>query len=217
MNHLETEIKEYLTNNDITNMTVKEIADHFYISRALVYKVINKLGYTSFSSFKKEKFQYQSNYKKLVRNISFSNYDLIDNFIETIHNSYVVYVVSLEDSNLATKYMKQQLINLNKVSIEIIGIETLKHYFKIFSKNDLVVLISNNGNSNELYNILNQSIVKVFVLTQYGSCLYKEAPNHIGINTNAYKLADKFERENMVEIIIAIQYILDKFREYKVY
>lgn len=55
MNKLEREIEEYIVSTNIEQMTAKELADKFFVSRTYLYKIIKKMGYSSYTDLKFEK------------------------------------------------------------------------------------------------------------------------------------------------------------------
>ncbi len=213
MKNLDVEIREYLTDNDVSQFTVQDVASMFYVSRAFVYKVLNNLGYNSFTEFKDDKRIHNLKDQAAYGKIAFSNDDVINNFMEKLESSTHVYIVALAESTIAGEYMSRQLVNIGKRAIVIKDVLDLKSYKLLFDIDDIVIIISNIGQDIDVLKILENSDVNTFTFTQYGSYLYKESHNHIGINTNLTSLSDKFERENCTNLIIAIQIVLDKFRK----
>lgn len=212
MNYLESVICDYLIDKELGNMTTGEIADNFFVSRALIYKVLNKMGYSSFTAFKNEKSQYQKTFFNKTELMSFDIGEGINNLVNCICCANNVYVIGYNENKIIADYFTRQLVNLEIVAIHVSDSKQIFSYMKIMKKNDLIIFISNSGTDIEDYNNMANSKVEKYVITTTDSLVYKRGTNPIGINNQVSLLANIFERESIFEILNVIQIIL--FRIY---
>lgn len=215
MNHLELTIKEYLLNTDISKQTTNQIAQHFYVSRALVYKVINKLGYNSFDAFKRDKAASQNQViSGLVDELKAYNSEIND-LILSISQSHLVFVVAFGQCKTVGSYLTRQLINLGCLTINIDDESIVESYNRLLQPGDIVIYVSLSGLGAELRN-LPRSNLNRYTIAPYESELYNMEKNVIGYVENFTMLSNTFERNSLAALMNKIEIILDGVRVQKV-
>lgn len=215
MNYLEAVICNYLIDTDISDMTTIEIAEHFYVSRALIYKVLNKMGYNSFTAFKLEKYKYQKTCSSKLEQLVFDTEENINNLVNSIYFANNIYVIGYNENKIVADYFTRQLVNLEFIAIHISDCKQIHSYLKLMQSNDLIIFISNSGTDIDDYNKMMNSKVEKYVIATIDSLLYKRGSNPIGIENQVSPLADIFERESIFETLNVIQRILFRIYAYK--
>lgn len=211
MNYLEEIIRDYLLDNDISNISVKHIAQHFFVSRALVYKVLNKMGYSSFEDFKVSKQVYQEEQKNKLKTMARCGDEDIKRISHCIVNSNIIYVVAYAESRLVGEYFTRQLINLNKIAIHISDERQIISYSSVIEKDDLIIFLSNNDYT-KAYKKIEHINCDNFVITRTGSGLYYSVQNCVGYGEPLDELANRCERDPALEMIIVANTILSYIR-----
>lgn len=217
MNNLEYEIKEFIVSCDVSKMTVKEIAERYYVSRAYVYRIINKMGYHSLQEVNEKKDQsYQldeiSGCSKIIMDYDVVDLDMIERLAEEAIKASNVYILGYYVSKMLAQYFTRQLVNLRINAIPILDVYQLKGYANIFCDSDLVICLSNTGTEPEI----NDSIASIqkhrYVITKYQSKLYNREKLSIGIKNNITEISNRFECENILEAMLVIQVCLFKIQ-----
>lgn len=211
MNYLEKSLKEFLTDNDISEMTVKDIAEQLYVSRALVYKVLNKMGYTSFGQFKIEKQNYHHHQQYGVSNANEDNKRIEEKLVVDIKKANIVYVVGFQENKIAAEYMTTQFLNIKKISQAIVHMNQLKSQLAMLRESDLIIFLSNTGTEDDFAPEINGILSGKYAITQEGSNLSGMVENTILINSYSEIFSNKYERENLIQMLIAIQHIFDLY------
>lgn len=212
MNKLETEIKDFIINNDINDYEIKDIAKRFYVSRSLVYKVLNKMGYRSLSSVK-----YEKNINKMIYDIYSSKYELeenkyIDELVNNVIRMKLVLIVYTPEAEIAAKYFELQLKNIGIVSVIIDENTELEAYQYLSEIAQMPIYISNTGKDTKRYDELMKLFSDYIVISRVNSKLAQTAEKCIYFDNLVTKFSDKFECENTALLIMQLQYILDKIR-----
>lgn len=215
MNNLEYEIKEFIINHDVTNITIKQIADKFYVSRPHIYRIINKMGYHSLQELQDKK----TDNGKLIDDSGLGkiimDYDVIDNDVilelaADVVKAKNVYIVGYYVSEVLALYMSRQLVNLRVNAIPIVDIYQLKGYSQIFSDNDVIVCLSNTGEESDISDSIGLLGHKKYVITKFQSDLYNREKHSIGIKNNINQISNRFECENILEAMLVIQICLNE-------
>lgn len=215
MNNLEYEIKEFIINHDVTNITVTQIADKFFVSRPHIYRIINKMGYHSLQELQEKK----SNNGKAIDNSGIGkiimDYDVVDNDVilelaVDVVKAKNVYIVGYYVSEVLALYMSRQLVNLKINAIPIVDIYQLKGYSQLFTTNDVVVCLSNTGEESDISESIKLLNHKKFVITKFQSELYNREKHSIGIKNNINQISNRFECENILEAMLVIQVCLNE-------
>ncbi len=217
MNNLEYEIKEFIINADVSKMTVKEIAEKYYVSRAYIYRIINKMGYHSLQELSEKKESCRNDSASLGKNKIIMDYDVIDteiiNALATdVLQARNVYIVGYYVSGMLAQYLTRQLVNLKIQATPILDLYQLNGYKQIIKNDDLIICISNTGTEHEI----NESIKSIkglkYVITKYQSELYENESKAIGIKNNINEISNRFECENILEAMLVIQVCLNQIQ-----
>lgn len=211
MNYLEIMIKDHLLNTDINETTTKEIAQQFYVSRALVYKVINKLGYSSFESFKIDKQVFTEQKAIDLGRVLKKHGSEVEEIIIAIILAPVVYVIGLEETRASGMYLTRQLINLGVLAINIDDRSSISSYARIINGKDIIIYLSASGNVQEQKYLSNISCTR-FVIAPLLSDLYTYEKKSIGFENNITNLSNTYERNSIAALIEKIELILSGVR-----
>ncbi len=214
MNNLEDKVIEYLKMNDIDDMTAKDIADQFFVSRAYIYKVLNKMGYASYTELKYEKRNLRIPFINDVKRKTFFGNVEIDKILNAISYAKIIYIIGLDIERVVCEYFMHQLINLKKVAICVLDIHLLKKYSKVITKNDVCVLVSNSGYKIDCYEYLMELKISIYVITKHNTNLSKVSENCITFSSEESILSNDFEVDNVSKLFEAIQIILSQFKVY---
>ncbi len=152
-------IADYILNNKemVSKMTVRELAKGSYCSPALVMKFINKLGYDSFVIFKLELMSEGIKVdEQILKTFSLvdeyfkENEQSIKKLVERIKKSDRIYIYAAGQSKVPALDFSGRLIRRNyDVVFNVDSKKEIDSLGDIQSK-DLVLYISNSGNSREL-------------------------------------------------------------------
>lgn len=215
MNNLEYEIKEYIINHDLTNITVKQIADKFYVSRPHVYRIINKMGYHSLQELQDKKVNNGTQVENTGINKVIMDYDVIDSDViyelaQDVVKAQNVYIVGYYVSEVLALYLSRQLVNLRINAIPVVDVYQLKGYSQIFSSNDVIICLSNTGEESDISDSIKLITHRKYVITKFQSDLYNREKHSIGIKNNINKISNRFECENILEAMLVIQICLNE-------
>lgn len=208
MNYLEIVISNYLIDSDVRDKNVIQIAEYLYVSRALVYKVLNKMGYNSFTLFKAEKNKYQKSHSERIKQLISSEGDSNNNIVDSIYSANNLFIMGFNENKTIADYFTRQLVNLGFMAINVSDSKQIYSYLKLMKTNDVLIFISNSGADLEDYNKIANCDPKKFVITTTGSLLYTHGSNSIGIQNHVSTLANVFERDSILESLDKVQSIL---------
>lgn len=214
MNDLEREIEEYIISNNINDMTAKEIADKFYVSRTYLYKVIKKMGYTSYTELKYEKKMQSINEMNVKTDYSGSHSKISKQLQVEMYNAKIIYVIGFGGTGIVAQYFSRQLINLNQVVICVTDSTNLSNRVSNITNKDAVVYFSNTGTKLEIYDMLKKRTKKFFVITKYKSDLYNISSKKIGFDNDISSLSNKYDQENITMLVMLSQVLLTKFNNH---
>lgn len=215
MNNLEYEIKQFIINHDVTNITVKQIADKYYVSRAHIYRIINRMGYHSLQELQDKKAIDGKNYddsgiNKIIMDYDVVDADVIDKLAVDVLKAKNVYIVGYYVSEVLALYLSRQLVNLKINAIPILDVYQLKGYSQIFSSNDVIICLSNTGEERDIQDSIGSIAHTRYVITKYQSNLYNREKHSIGIKSNISEISNRFECENILEAMLVIQVCLNE-------
>lgn len=215
MNNLEYEIKEFIINHDLTNITVKQIADKFYVSRPHIYRVINKMGYHSLQELQEKKLNNGTRSEDSGLGKIIMDYDVIDSNVifelaEDIVKAKNVYIVGYYVSEVLALYLSRQLVNLKVNAIPVVDVYQLKGYSQIITDSDAIICISNTGEESDISDSISLITHKKYVITKFQSDLYNREKHSIGIKNNINEISNRFECENILEAMLVIQICLNE-------
>lgn len=212
MNDLEKEIEEYIVTHEIEGLTAKQLADKFFISRAYLYKVIKKMGYSSYTELKYEKkLRLQCSNRKKPKGAN-SNSKLINDMYRDICTSNIIYVIGFNNTFLVAQYFTRQLMNLGQLVVPIGDTSTLKKYMRCMTKNDMVIYFSNTGRRVDIHERLVLCGDKYYVITKYQSALYSIADKRIGFDNEIDNLSNKYDQEDISMLLMLSHTLLTKFK-----
>lgn len=209
MSKLEEEIKDYLINKQVSDMTASDIAEYFFVSRSYVYKVLNRMGYKSFSKFKEAKLLQEVRYGDNANYRTRLNNETINRLVDELDFTRRVIIIGFHGSAVVAEYMSKQLVNLGIFAISISERKSLNAHLKIMSTTDIVLFLSNTGFDEEIQLNMEKVECSKYVITQFDSLIYHATPNHIGVINNINTLSTQFERENISEMVVLVQIILN--------
>lgn len=209
MSKLEEEIRDYLINKQVSDMTATDIAEYFFVSRSYVYKVLNRMGYKSFSKFKEAKLLQEVRYEDNTNYRTRLNKETINHLVDELDFTRRVIIIGFHGSAIVAEYMSRQLVNLGIFAIYISERKSLNAHLKIISDMDIVLFLSNTGFDEEIQLNMGKVECSMYVVTQFDSLIYHSTPNHIGIVNNINTLSNQFERENVSEMVVLVQIILN--------
>lgn len=212
MNDLEMKIQEYMIENDISSLTIKQIADNLYVSRPLIYKVIKKMGFNSLEELIEKRNQHLKKNFRHNHNIVDKDLKTVKLLVDKLKNSKTVYVVGLHGTEIVASYLSRQLINLGKQSICITDKYQLLSSLNTINSDDILVTLSNTGLDKGTMCLFQEIKHPKFVITQYQSPMYESSEFRIGVNTDISTVSNRFERESIVELMIVVQFILIEYR-----
>lgn len=207
MNYLEITIKDFLLNTDVSDITVKEVAQQFYVSRTLVYKVISKWGYTSFEAFKADIKDYEKFQFKVLNEKIINCQNEIEALVLAITFSKIVYVVSYGATKTAGKYMTRQLINLNCLAINIDDPSAIGSYNRLLGESDLIIYLSLNGESCETKRIPS-NCTRRYIFAPENTEISIREKNVITFESNRTNLSSHFEQESVISLLKQIDLTL---------
>lgn len=215
MNNLEYEIKQYIINHDLTNITVKQIADKFYVSRPHIYRIINKMGYHSLQELQDKKVNDGTRIDDTGINKVIMDYDVIDSDVicelaEDVVKAKNVYIVGYYVSEVLALYLSRQLVNLKINAIPVLDVYQLKGYSQIISDDDVIICLSNTGEESDISNSIKLIKHRKYVITKFQSDLYNREKHSIGIKNNINEISNRFECENILEAMLVIQICLNQ-------
>lgn len=214
MNKLEREIEEYIISTNIEQMTAKEVADKFFVSRTYLYKIIKKMGYSSYTDLKFEKRMknLNENFNKDDKPVLNSN--VIKEMNLDMFSAGIIYVIGFEGAGLVADFFTRQLMNLNQLVICINDTSIVIKYLSHIKTSDTVIYFSNTGRSQELHDKLQSTTNKLYVITKYKSMLYLAADKKIGFDNEVDNLSNKYDQEDISMLLMLAHTLLAKFKNY---
>lgn len=214
MNNLEDKIIEYLKLNDIDNMTAKDVADQFFVSRTYIYKVLRKMGYASYTELKYEKRNMRIPFLNTqFRKTFFENVE-IDKLVKAISCAQIVYIIGFDIERIVCDYLMHQLINLKKVAICISDIQLLKKYSKVMAGSDICILVSNTGYHASNYEYLAELKLNIYVVTPHDSKLSKVSEHRVEFDSGKRMISNAYDTDDISQLFETIQLILSQFKIY---
>lgn len=214
MNKLEREIEEYIVSTNIENMTAKEVADKFFVSRTYLYKIIKRMGYASYTDLKFEKRMKEIYDNSSKRERPLSNSKIIKSLNSDIYTSDVIFVIGLDSTGLVAQYFARQLMNLGQFVICITDLCLVEKYISSIKITDTIVYFSNTGRRLDIHQLMNSRTSKYYVITKYNSRLFITANNKIGFDNEVTNLSNKYDQENISMLLMLSHALLSKFKNY---
>lgn len=214
MNKLEREIEEYIVSTNIEQMTAKEVADKFYVSRAYLYKVIKKMGYSSYTDLKFEKRMKEIYDNSSKRERPLSNSKVIKAMNFDMYTSNVIFVIGIDGTSLVAQYFARQLMNLGQFVVCITDTCLLDKYLISIKATDTLIYFSNTGRRMDIHLQVEKCTSKYYVITKYNSKLYIEANKKIGFDNEVTNLSNKYDQENISMLLMLSHTLLSKFKNY---
>ncbi len=208
------------------NLTVKELSTESYCAQSTIIKFCNSLGYESYKVFKHEiNSSDQSNYStiidsfELVDNYISNNNDLIQALVTAIQQSNQVYIFATGQSRISAIdfYLKVNKILDDRVIFEYEP-AIQSRIIKTLRENDLVIFVSNSGQSKELISFLpkiKKQCENIFLISnRENSTLSNKINNSITLNNNIESQQNfkEFPKESKYSLIYFFDYIFDLLR-----
>lgn len=113
MSNLEREIEEYIVSNNIEQMTAKQLADKFFVSRTYLYKVLKQMGYSSYTDLKFEKKMRMQKSNELKAEKPCFNDSEIRQMNSDLFKAKIIYIVGVDSTSIIAEYVARQLLNLD--------------------------------------------------------------------------------------------------------
>lgn len=209
----ELTIHRFLTNHDITLMSAKMVAEQLFVSRSSIYRVCQKMGYSSFSHYKYSQKISQNN-DGIIEVNSLDVFDHVDDhelmtFIQHIQTAQVIYVVGIFATEIAARYFVRQLLNLGYQAILISDSYEFESRALHITNQDILIDFSVSGYVSELHHsILTHCKAPILAITRTSSDLAKLAQSSILFDFEVSHDDSPFVRENLYEAITIAQKIL---------
>lgn len=215
MNQVEEEIKEFLLNNNLSQYSVNDIAQKFYVSRNQIYKVCRYLGYNSYTKLK-----YELSERKNVNdmqeeiNVRFSQSNLsqVSQAIIEIKKAEKIYLIGTNATSIVCEYFARQLINLGYFAITITDSLLVNKYVDLINSEDIVICFSNSGETNSSIQFIKQIKGVSISITRADSKMYSVSDFKIEVDTNVSKFDSGYEKENIFSLILVAQTILTQLK-----
>lgn len=192
------------------NTTLLEIAKMSYCSHSTVMRFVKNMGYSNFKVFMDDYFNSSAKTKSSI----VSSYALVDKFIQSEHTYISSFI--------------QEIISANKVYVFANGMSHLPAYnlyykgnmvvnkFQLLSElsediiitdDDLVIFVSNSGNSRKL-KVLSNTLTKYYLISNYDNT--KLANNAIHVFSLNNHVESHFEMDTRPrESIYSLVYFTD--------
>lgn len=216
MSNLEREIEEYIVSNNIEQMTAKQLADKFFVSRTYLYKVLKQMGYSSYTDLKFEKKMRMQKSNELKAEEPCFNDSEIRQMNSDLFKAKIIYIVGVDSTSIIAEYVARQLLNLDQLVILIRDLNNLNMYTPKITPKDVVMLFSNTGNNLDIYKILDQNKLNFYVITKQDSVLYKKSEYKVGFVNEVDKLSNKFDQEDITALLMLTMILLTKFKNHLV-
>ncbi len=206
-------IHHYLTTHDIQQMTAKSVASILFVSRSSVYRVCQKMGYTSFSHFRFAQ-KIHSEKQEIIEVNSLDVFDHVDDhllkdFIQSIHHASTIYVIGIFATEVAASYFVRQLLNLGYHAILIHDSFELESRLLHMTPSDLLINLSNTGSVSTMHQTLfERCLAPLYAITKAKSKLDLLAKKAIVFDFDFSPEDSPFVRENLYAMITIIQKIL---------
>lgn len=215
-----------IKNQNNFNFTVKELSEESYCAQSTVIKFCNHLGYESYKVFKHEinsadetRFSSLTKSFEIVETYLIENQELIDELINSIRTTNQVYIFATGQSRISAidfylkvnKILDDRVIFEYEPSIQSRLIKTLK-------SDDLVLFISNSGQSKELISFLpkiKKHCNNIFLVSnRNNSSLSNTINNSIILNNTIESQHDfkEFPKESKYSLIYFFDCIFEKLR-----
>lgn len=123
-------------------------------------------------------------------------------------------MIGFEGAGLVADFFSRQLMNLNQLVICISDSSILIKYLLHIKSSDTVIYFSNTGRNQELYEKLQLTTNRLYVITKYKSMLYLEAEKKIGFDNEIDNLSNKYDQEDISMLLMLAHTLLAKFKNY---
>lgn len=215
-----------IKHQDNFTLTVKQLSEESYCAQSTIIKFCNSLGYESYKVFKHEVNSVdQNNFSsltksfELVDNYIADNQTLINNLVQSIQNSNQVYIFASGQSRVSAIdfYLKVNKILNDRVIFEYEP-AVQSRFIKTLGSKDLVIFISNSGQSKELISFLSKVKLQsqnIFLVTNRDhSTLSSNISNVIVLNNTIESQQNfkEFPKESKYSLIYFFDCIFELLR-----
>ncbi len=159
LNDLEEQILSYFLDyeSDVRVLTIREVSKHFYTSANTISRMVKKLDFEGYSSFKealakikepKEDFlQFTDVDTQIVKTKQLINDEIINTVLFEIYNAERLYFFAVGLSRYPTEEFSERLKILGKQCISFIDPHMMRHSATMTKEGDLVIAISLSGHA----------------------------------------------------------------------
>ena len=145
LNDLESEIMRYIIElrDDIDDVTLKSVAERFFVAPNTIVRLAHKLGFSGFTELKQS---YSASLdRNLVQTKDLLNDRVIDSVVSLIQDaSHIVFFCS-GFSKYPCLEMAEKLKIMGKNTDTLSERHVMRHYAELLGKNDLVFSVSVSG------------------------------------------------------------------------
>lgn len=216
-----------IKNQDNFTFTVKELSEASYCAQSTIIKFCHSLGYESYKIFKHEvnstdinNFSTLTKSFELVDNYLAEHNELVNDLISSIQSANQVYIFASGQSRVSAIdfYLKVNKILNDRVIFEYEP-SIQKRVIKTINPNDLVIFISNSGQSKELISFLPKiktQCQNIFLVTnRHSSSLSTQITKSIILNNGIESQQNfkEFPKESKYSLIYFFDYIFDILRQ----
>lgn len=212
-------IKSY--EGKVFDLKLTELAKKSYCSNATITKFIQIFGYTSYKVFQNDLNVFESETSlgilesiKLVDNYFSTNIEIIKNLINSISKAEKIYLFASGQSQISALDFSYKFNKLHpKKCIFEANANTQEILINTLSSKDLVIFISNSGESRELLRFIKDiNVEEIYLITNRpDSSLSKRIQKTISLNNRIepYFQFKEFSRESKYSLI----YFFDRLFE----
>ncbi len=220
LNDNEYDIYQFLQSTDTSNMTAKEVADRFYVTRSMVYRVVKKMGYKTFSAYKythnmpdnDQGRSFAINVEHFYTDISLAQ---LRPLVDIIRHSEQIYLYATQATCVASVYFCRELVNLGYRGISIPDNQEFSMRKKTFRTGDVVLVLSNSGENLAINPEIKDLDIPVLAVTQRNTTTQTLANYAITYTLNDFRYENLFERENLFPMFVVLQRLLMALKDSK--
>ena len=165
-------IYKYLINHpDDLKMNITELASHMHVSTSSIIRTLKKKGYSGYSEYRslaKNKITRRvgnfsddinavinKNLEEVIKTIDLLSAELVEEMVKTIHRAENLYIFALGSTKTIADYLVRKFNLLNCPCFNIDDDDLLLHFSKQSTNKDVILIISQSGETPSLINAAN--------------------------------------------------------------
>ncbi|EXJ23889.1 Transcriptional regulator, RpiR family [Alkalibacterium sp. AK22] len=157
LNDNENTILNYLLDHkeQLSEMTIREVAGHFYTSPNTIVRLTQKLDFSGYQEFKDQLKKVLSVQKsvgelyslddRIIKTKQLINPDIVQQMIQAIHKADTILLFAVGLSRFPAEEFSQRLQIVGKHSQTFIDPHIMKYNAQLLGKNDLAIAVSVSG------------------------------------------------------------------------